>query len=132
MPDERRTSNPFNPWLAWADLGLRSAELTLAWFQGINEAFDRMSRAGAGVRLARTVTTGDNPLQAVRDSLRPAGWGEKPAVEGPVGTLTYPAQRKPRATTSERQHAVASDEAGPRRKPAAKRKAVRRTARKRA
>jgi hypothetical protein len=130
MADERSTSNLFNPWLAWADLSLRAAEMTTVWFQTVNDTFDRIARARASLGLAQTPTGPVNPLQAVRTSLRPSAWGEKPAVEGTVGSLTYPAQRKRRAATEDLQHAMASGEAKPRRKPAAKRKGARRTARK--
>jgi hypothetical protein len=189
MANERSTPSLFNPLVAWADLGMRAAEMTMASSQNINDAFDRMTRAGAsveppqdsftmsmrtdpapaalpatldqvgnlqrivfelmtqgwvrwmsalgtlaslpaGVGLARTVAKRDNPLEAVRTSLRPAGWGEKPATEEQVGSLTYPSRRKQRDTISDMQHALASGEAKPRRKAAAKRKGARRSARK--
>jgi hypothetical protein len=84
----------------------------------------------AGAGMARTVGKPEDPLEAVRTSLRPATWGEKPATEAQVGSLTYPSQRKPRRAASEPQHALASGEAKPRRKAAAKRKGARRTGRK--
>lgn len=189
MPDDRSPSNLFNPFFAWTDLGMRAAEMAVASSQNINEAFDRMTRAGAsieppdddaamatpieapraalpatlgqvgnlqrtlfelvtqgwvrwmsalgtiaslpaGISLARTVARRDNPLEAVRTSLRPARWGEKPATQRQVGSLTYPSQRKRRDATSDMQHALASGEAKPRRKAAAKRKGARRSARK--
>ena len=189
MANERSTPNLFNPLVAWADLGMRAAEMTVASSQNINDAFDRLTRAGAsveppqdsfamsmridpapgalpatldqvgnlqrtvfelmtqgwvrwmsalgtlaslpaGIGLARTVAKRDNPLEAVRSSLRPAGWGEKPATEEQVGSLTYPSRRKQRDATSDMQHALASGETNPRRKAAAKRKGARRAARK--
>jgi hypothetical protein len=189
MAYDRSTSTLFNPLLAWADLGMRAAEMTVASSQNIGDAVDRITRAGAsvdapqtgapsdpmpraqraalpatlgqlgdlqrtlfelatqgwvrwmsglgtlaslpaGVRMARSVARQDNPLEAVRTSLRPAGWGEKPATERQVGSLTYPSQRKRRDGTSDMQHAIASGEAKPRRKAAAKRKGARRTTRK--
>jgi uncharacterized lipoprotein NlpE involved in copper resistance len=189
MPYDRSTSNLFNPLFAWADLGMRAAEMTVASSQTLGDAFDRMTRAGAsvdaseagaasdavpevprpalpstlgqlgnlqrtffelaaqgwvrwmsalgtfaslpaGVGLARTVSSPVNPLEAVRGSLRPAGWGEKPATERQTGSLTYPAQRGQQDATSDMQHALAAGEAKPRRKAAAKRKGARRTARK--
>jgi len=195
MANERSNLNLFNPLLAWADVGLRAAEMTVASSQNINDAFDRVARAGAGadieledgsagrpaasatsratsraafpaalgqlgdwqrtmfewsaqawvnwmsalgslaslpagVRLASTVARQDNPLEAVRSSLRPAGWGEQPATEPQVGSMTYPSQRKRGDTPSDMQHALAAGDAGARRKPAAKRKGARRAARK--
>jgi hypothetical protein len=189
MAYDRSTSTLFNPLLAWADLGMRAAEMTVASSQNIGDAVDRITRAGAsvdapqtgppsdpmpraqraalpatlgqlgdlqrtlfelatqgwvrwmsglgtlaslpaGVRMARSVARQDNPLEAVRTSLRPAGWGEKPANERQVGSLTYPSQRKRRDASSDMQHAIASGEAKPRRKAAAKRKGARRTTRK--
>jgi hypothetical protein len=193
MAYDRSTLNLFNPFLAWADLGMRAAEMTVASSQNIGDAVDRITRAGAsvdapqagapidplpraqraalpatlpatlgqlgdlqrtlfelatqgwvrwmsglgtlaslpaGVRMARSVARQDNPLEAVRNSLRPAGWGEKPATERRIGSLTYPSQRRRRDATSDLQHAMASGEAKPRRKTAAKRKGARRTVRK--
>jgi hypothetical protein len=189
MAYDRSTSTLFNPLLAWADFGMRAAEMTLASSQNLGEAVDRITRAGAGVDvpqanpvsgatpetrraalpatlgqlgdlqrtlfelaaqgwvrwmsalgtlasvpagvgLARTVARRDNPLEAVRTSLRPAAWVEKPATERQTGSLTYPAQRRQPDATSDMQHALATGEAKPRRKPAAKRKGARRTARK--
>jgi hypothetical protein len=189
MAYDRSTLNLFNPFLAWADLGMRAAEMTVASSQNIGDAVDRITRAGAsvdapqagapidslprapraalpatlsqlgdlqrtlfelatqgwvrwmsglgtlaslpaGVRMARSVAGQDNPLEAVRSSLRPAGWGEKPATERRVGSLTYPSQRRHGDATRDMQHALASGEAKPRRKTAAKRKGARRTVRK--
>lgn len=186
--DDRSTSNLFNPLLAWADLGMRAAEMTLASSQNIGDAVDRLARAGAsvesaeiganssagpqsgraawpatlgqvgnlqrtllelatqgwvrwmsalgtvaslpaGVGLARTVANRSNPLQAIRTSLRPANWGEKPATERQAGSLTYPSQRRRGDATHDMQHALASGEGKPRRKVAAKRKGARRSAR---
>jgi hypothetical protein len=191
MANDPSPSNLFNPLLAWADLSLRAAEMTMASSQNINDAVDRIARAGAGasvespgfaagastagdapstalsaplgpvgnwqrtvfeliaqgwvrwmsglgtlaalpagVGLARTVANRDNPLEAVRSSLRPAGWGEKPATERQVGSLTYPSRRRQADATGDLQHALAAGEAKPRRKASAKRKAAKRTARK--
>jgi hypothetical protein len=187
MAYDRSTSTLFNPLLAWADFGMRAAEMTVASSQNIGDAVDRITRAGAsvdapqtgapsdpmpraqraalpatlgqlgdlqrtlfelatqgwvrwmsalgtlasvpaGVGLARTVARRDNPLETVRTSLRPAVWGEKPATERQTGSLTYPAQRRQRDATGDMQHALASAEAKPRRKAAAKRKGARRSA----
>jgi hypothetical protein len=189
MANDRSDPNLFNPLLAWADLSMRAAEMTLASSQNIGDAVDRMTRAGAsaepaeiatpsfaapdtrrtalpanlgpignlhrtlfdfateawvrwmsalgtvaslpaGVGLATKVAKQRNPLEAVRTSLRPAGWGEKPATERQAGSLTYPSQRRRADSISDMQHALASGEAKPRRKAAAKRKGARRTARK--
>lgn len=186
MAYDRSTSTLFNPLFAWADFGMRAAEMTVASSQNIGEAVDRITRAvdvpqadavsgataqtrraalpatlgqlgdlqrtlfelatqgwvrwmsalgtlasvPAGIGLARTVARRDNPLEAVRSSLRPAVWGEKPATERQTGSLTYPAQRRQRDATGDMQHALASAEAKPRRKAAAKRKGARRTTRK--
>jgi hypothetical protein len=180
-------SKLFNPFLAWADLGLRAAEMTLASSQNIGDAVDRITRAGAGVQpeeiiaqpsapprprraappaafadvtslqrtmfelftenwvrwmsawgtlaalpagvgLARTVAKRGNPLEAVRSSLRPTVWGEKPATRANTGAMTYPAQRRRADSTTDMQPALASGEGKPRRKAAAKRKGGRRAA----
>jgi hypothetical protein len=182
-------ANLFNPFLAWADLGLRAAEMTMASSQNIGDAVDRITRAGAGVQpeeiiarpsappqpdrpalpaalgdvtslqrtmfelfteswvrwmsawgtlaalpagvgLARTVAKRGNPLEAVRSSLRPSAWGEKPATRANTGAMTYPAQRRRADSTTDMEHALASREGKPRRKAAAKRKGARRAARK--
>ena len=190
MANDLSTSKLFNPLVAWADLGLRAAEMTVASTQNINDAFDRATRAGAsaepsditiadtssrpastsraalpatlgpigdfhrtvfelitqgwlrwmsalgtlaslpaGIEMTRKVGRQDNPLEAVRASLRPAGWGEKPATERQTGSLTYPRDRKRRDGTTDMQHALASGEGKPRRKAATKRKGARRSAR---
>jgi hypothetical protein len=184
---DRSNFNLFNPILAWFDWGLRAAEISVASSQNINDAVDRITRAGAsvesdetgatrfvawdapvarvpatlgrvgdfhrrvfdlttetwvrwmsalgtvaslpaGVGLARTVARRDNPLEAVRTSLRPSGWGEKPATQRNVGSLTYPSQRR-RDGTLDMQHALA-DEGKARRKAAAKHKGAPRGGRK--
>jgi hypothetical protein len=180
MTNDRSTANLFSPLFAWVDLGMRAAEMTVASSQNMNDAVDRITRAGAsveadetriarsvardapasrvpailghlgdfhrrmfelstetwvrwmsalgavasvpaGVGLARTVGGRDNPLEAVRTSLRPSGWGEKPATGRNAGSLTYPAQRR-RDSTLDMQHALA-DEGKARRKATAKHKA---------
>jgi hypothetical protein len=184
---DRSNFNLFNPILAWFDWGLRAAEISVASSQNINDAVDRITRAGAsvesdetgatrfvawdapvarvpatlgrvgdfhrrvfdlttetwvrwmsalgpvaslpaGVGLARTVARRDNPLEAVRTSLRPSGWGEKPATQRNVGSLTYPSQRR-RDGTLDMQHALA-DEGKARRKATAKHKRAPRGGRK--
>jgi hypothetical protein len=184
---DRSNFNLFNPILAWFDWGLRAAEISVASSQNINDAVDRITRAGAsvesdetgatrfvawdapvarvpatlgrvgdfhrrvfdlttetwvrwmsalgtvaslpaGVGLARTVARRDNPLEAVRTSLRPSGWGEKPATQRKVGGLTYPSQRR-RDGTLDMQHALA-DEGKARRKATAKHKRAPRGGRK--
>jgi hypothetical protein len=102
---------------------------TEGWVRWMS-AWGTVASLPAGVGLARTVAKRDNPLQAVRTSLRPAGWGEKPATARQVGSLTYPSQRRRADSTTDMQHALASGEAKPRRKAAAKRKGARRSARK--
>lgn len=201
MPNKQDSStlpDVFNPFLLWADLGMRAAELAVASTQNITEGADRLTRAGASAGTAETDeghrtasrTAGDtgtsanellpwpfnldsitsmqrlawdlmaqnwtrwtstvsnllaassgaslgskvagqrNPLEAVRDSLRPTGWGEKPASDKDRGTLTYPAQRgNGRSGTRTAQHAMASDEPKPRRKAAAKSRRTSRTTR---
>ena len=82
-----------------------------------------MLSAGSGVELASKLTGKDNPLQAVRDSLRPASWGEKPARGRNKGALEYPQLwRMNGSGIGEAQRAMASDEPKPRRKAAAKTK----------
>jgi len=179
MTNDRSTASLFSPLFAWFDLGMRAAEMTVASSQNINDAVDRITRAGAsveadetriarsfawdapasrvpailgsvgnfhrrifemstdtwvrwmsalgtvaslpaGVGLARTVAKRDNPLEAVRTSLRPSGWGEKPSTGRNVGSLTYPSQRR-RDSTLDMQHALA-DEGKTRRKATAKHK----------
>jgi hypothetical protein len=192
MPNKQDSStlpDVFNPFLLWADLGMRAAEIAVASTQNITEGADRLTRAGgasaataetdeargtasrtddtntsandllpwpfnldsitsmqrlawdlmaqnwtrwtstvsnllaasSGASLGSKVTGQRNPLETVRDSLRPIGWGEKPATDKDRGTLTYPAQRgNGRSGTRAAQHAMASDEPKPRRKPAAK------------
>ena len=56
--------------------------------------FGNLFSAGAGVALARTLTGQDNPLEAVRESLRPAAWGLAPATEGNRGTLAEPSRQR--------------------------------------
>jgi hypothetical protein len=102
--------------------------MTQGWLRWMS-ALGAFASVPVGVGLARTVKP-ENPPEAVRTSLRPATWGEKPATEGQVGSLTYPSPRKQRAAAGELQHAAASGEAKPRRKAAAKRKGAGRTARK--
>jgi hypothetical protein len=187
MTNDHSTANLFSPLLAWFDLGMRAADMTVASSQNINDAVDRITRAGAsvepdetggaslaawhapaarlpamlgyvgdfhrrvfelgtetwvrwmsawgtvaslpaGIGLARTVARRDNPLEAVRTSLRPSGWGEKPATQRNVGSLTYPSQRR-RDSTLDMQHALA-DEGKARRKAAAKHKRAPRGGRK--
>jgi len=179
MTNDRSASSLFSPILAWFDLGMRAAEMTVASSQNINDAVDRITRAGAsvesdengtistvawdapaarvpatlgsvgdfhrrvfefttetwvrwmsalgtvaalpaGIGLARTVAKRANPLEAVRTSLRPSAWGEKPAAERHVGSLTYPSQRR-RDSTLDLQHALA-DEGKVRRNTTAKHK----------
>jgi hypothetical protein len=126
MENDRSTSNLFNPWLAWADLGMRVMELSLQWMSAVSSMVSDTPGAG----LVRAKLAKQNPLDTVRFSLRPAGWGEKPATQRQVGSLTYPSQRRPANATADMQHALASGEAKPRRKAAAKRKGARRGARK--
>jgi hypothetical protein len=187
MTNDRSTSPLFSPLFAWFDLGMRAAEMTVASSQNINDAVDRIARAGAsvqsdetgatsfvawdapvarvpatlgrvgdfhrrifeltteswvrwmsalgtvaslpaGVGLARTVARRDNPLEAVRTSLRPSTWGEKPATERHVGSLTYPSQQRRRDSTLDMQHALA-DEGKARRKTTAKHKRAPRSGR---
>ncbi|WP_141512245.1 hypothetical protein [Ramlibacter sp. WS9] len=189
MADQKDTPNLFNPFLLWADWGMRAAEATIASAQNLTDGADRVARAvagaeanevadvstasdadtsaatafdgianmqrwawdmaaqnwtrwmssiggilsaGAGVELASKLTGKDNALQAVRDSLRPASWGEKPATGGRnAGALVYPKQRRSeRVSEGSAQHAFASDEAKPRRKAAAKTKRAKRVSRK--
>lgn len=189
MDNDLSPASLFNPLVAWTDLGLRAAEMTMASSQNFSDAFDRMTRARASeqpsgssagsvaprtvalpvalpaalgqfgnlqrtlfelatenwirwvsavgtmaslpgaVGLARPVAGQNNPLEAMRTSLRLAAWEEKPAAERQVGSPSFPTQRKQRDAASDMQHALAS-ESKPRRKPAAKRKGAPRGTRK--
>ena len=180
MAEQKDSPNLFNPFMLWADWGMRAAEAAIASTQNLTDGADRVTRAvagteaseiadaspardadtstatafegiaalqrqawdmaaqnwtrwrsavggmlsaGAGVELASKLTGKDNPLQAVRDSLRPALWGEKPATgRRNAGALDYPKQRRSERSESTAQHAFASDEPKARRKAAAKTK----------
>jgi hypothetical protein len=93
--------------------------MTQAWSQWIS-MFGSLLAAGAGIGVANKVGGLDNPLKAVRDSLRPATWGEKPATRAQRGALTYATQRRARSSTEDAQHALASNHPKPRRKGASK------------
>ena len=181
MAEQKDSPNLFNPFMLWADWGMRAAEAAIASTQNITNGADRVTRAvadteasemteasseddggrspatafdsianmqrlawdmaaqgwsrwmtavagmmsaGSGLELANKVTGKDNPLQAVRDSLRPASWGEKPETRGrSKGALEYPQLwRMNGSGNGAGQRAMASDEPKPRRKAAAKTK----------
>jgi hypothetical protein len=104
--------------------------MTQNWLRWAS-AFGSLLSASAGVGLARKVAGQDNPLQAVRDSFRPATWGEKPATGEDTGATEYPAERRARRSPSDDSlHALASDEARPRRKATAGTRRTRRSTRK--
>lgn len=89
----------------------------LSW----TSAMGSLLSAGAGVSMARKVAGQENPLLAVRDSLQPTGWGDKPASGRAAGALESPAEpRTGRARAGDAQHALASNESKPRRRTAAK------------
>jgi hypothetical protein len=54
---DRSNFNLFNPILAWFDWGLRAAEISVASSQNINDAVDRITRAGASVESDETGAT---------------------------------------------------------------------------
>ena len=104
--------------------------MTESWVRWVS-SLGAVASVGAGIGLARKVTHQDNPLETVRTSLRPAGWGEKPATGRQVGSRTDPGQRgQRRATLAGAQHAVAAAEAKPRKRATAKAKTSRRSGRK--
>jgi hypothetical protein len=104
--------------------------MTQNWLRWAS-AFGSLLSASAGVGLARKVAGQENPLNAVRDSLRPASWGEKPATGTETGALDYPAERRAgHAPADDSQHARASDGPRPRRKAAARTRRTQRSARK--
>jgi hypothetical protein len=115
--------------LGWVgDFHRRVFDLTTETWVRWMSALGTVASLPAGVGLARTVARRDNPLEAVRTSLRPSGWGEKPATQRNVGSLTYPSQRR-RDGTLDMQHALA-DEGKARRKATAKHKRAPRGGRK--
>jgi hypothetical protein len=180
MAEQKDSPNLFNPFMLWADWGMRAAEAAIASTQNLTNGADRVTRAvagteaseiadassdeedeprtatafdgianmqrlawdmaaqnwtrwmtavagmlsaGSGVELASKLTGKDNPLQAVRDSLRPASWGEKPARGRNKGALEYPQLWRMNSAANDGAHrAMASDEPKPRRRAAAKTK----------
>ena len=79
--------------------------------------------AGAGVGLSRKRASHDNPLEVVRENLRPDAWSELAAGSGARGKRAQPAERRSvRSGPAHAQHAMAASEPKPRRKAAAKSK----------
>lgn len=68
MANDRSNPNLFNPVFAWADLGMRAAEMTLASSQNINDVVDRLTRAGAS---ADTLETGSTRSAATQVTMGP-------------------------------------------------------------
>lgn len=86
---------------------------------------------GAGIGLTRKLARQHEPLEAIRASLRPAAWGERPATERQAVSLSYPAQRgQRRGSIEDAQHAMASAEPKRQRRAAVKSKPSRRARRK--
>src|SRR4051812_41305178 len=79
MAYDRSTMSLFNPFLAWADLGMRAAEMTVASSQNIGDAVDRITRAGASVDAPQTGAAGGPVPRAARAAL--------PATLGQLGDL---------------------------------------------
>jgi len=98
--------------------------MTQNWLRWAS-AFGSLLSASAGVGLARKVAGQENPLNAVRDSLRPATWGEHPASGRQARLDDLTASRASRVRENDAQHAQASSESRPRRKAAAKRRSQR-------
>jgi hypothetical protein len=95
VADERDPPRPFNPFLMWTDMAMRATEMMVSATQVVADTMDRSMRAWAPLQNGK-----GNPTAAVRESLRPANWGEKPATaREEKGSLTYPAQRRRRRKT---------------------------------
>ena len=57
MAKDADTPNLFNPFVLWADLGLRATEMTVASAQSMTNGADQVTRAVAGVEADQIANT---------------------------------------------------------------------------
>ncbi|MDP3858455.1 MAG: hypothetical protein Q8Q73_11925 [Stagnimonas sp.] len=148
MTNEPETRDLFNPFVLWTDLGMRAAEAALASTQTMTEGADRLTRAVAGAEAAEAKepasaggdyanawTTGGMDgiasMQRLMWDMTARNWvrwmsavGNFMSAGAGVGLARKAAgQDNPLATVRDNmEHALASAEPKPRRKPAARRR----------
>lgn len=147
MTNETETPNLFNPFVLWADLGMRAAEMAVASTQNITEGADRVTRAVAGTEAGEIVdatSSSDWPasawpaagwegiasMQRLAWDLMAQNWMRWMSTAGNLVSASAGEGlgRKGRDTMRAVEHALASDEPKPRRKAvAAKSRRTRRT-----
>lgn len=142
--------NLFNPFMVWADLGMRAAEMAVASTQNIAEGADRVTRAVAGTEAEEIVETAPspdahasawstNPLGGFADMQRLAwdlmaqNWTRWLSTAGNLMSASAGVGLAPKGVRSmvSGEHALSSDEPKPRRKAAARTRRARSAARSR-
>lgn len=137
MANQTDSTNLFNPFMLWADLGMRAAEMAVASTQNITEGADRVARAAAGTEAEEVADTSPDPrasawlttplggfadMQRLAWDLMAQNWTRWLSTAGNLMSASAGEglSRKGVRSMVAGEHAMASDEPKPRRKAAAK------------
>jgi hypothetical protein len=146
MADTTETPNLFNPFLAWADLGMRAAEMAVAGAQKITDGADRVTRAVAGTEADEIVDdaapaqtagwpvaglNGWASMQRLAWDLMAQNWVRWLSTAGNLMSASAGegVTRKGRTSMLAPEHAQAADEPKPRRRSTAKPRRAQRASR---